>query len=280
MVRGLAPELNRAVDLMPLFSAGELSEGAFRQMIAMEAGVDASDVLSFDLFLVDHTGGRIWGYKDEFVSAGHLDDLQSAYAALKAFLASDNDSDISVYACFDNEEVGSNTKQGAMSTFLRDTLVRINSALGLSEDDFHRALAASMLVSCDNAHALHPAHPEKYDSTNQCRLNGGIVIKEAARQSYCTDAVSRAVFEEILSARNLPYQVFANRSDMPGGSTLGNLSNIQVSMHGIDVGLPQLAMHSVFETTGSRDTALGIQALLAFYDADIVISEADSIKIS
>lgn len=277
---GLAPELNRAVDLMPLFSAGELSEGAFRQMIAMEAGVDASDVLSFDLFLVDHTGGRIWGYKDEFVSAGHLDDLQSAYAALKAFLASDNDSDISVYACFDNEEVGSNTKQGAMSTFLRDTLVRINSALGLSEDDFHRALAASMLVSCDNAHALHPAHPEKYDSTNQCRLNGGIVIKEAARQSYCTDAVSRAVFEEILSARNLPYQVFANRSDMPGGSTLGNLSNIQVSMHGIDVGLPQLAMHSVFETTGSRDTALGIQALLAFYDADIVISEADSIKIS
>ena len=276
---GLTPELNRSVDLMPLFSAGELSEGSFKRMIAKEAGVNEEDVLSWDLFLADHTGGRIWGIQDEFVSAGHLDDLQAAYAALRAFLASDNDTDISVYACFDNEEVGSNTKQGALSTFLRGTLGRINGALGLSEEDLYRALSASMLVSCDNAHAVHPAHPEKYDTVNQCVLNGGIVIKEAARQSYCTDAFSRAAFEEILSTNGIPYQVFANRSDMPGGSTLGNLSNMHVSIHGVDVGLPQLAMHSVFETTGSHDTALGIRALLAFYNANMVISEADAFEV-
>ena len=273
---GLTPELNRSVDLMPLFSAGELSEGSFKRMIAK---VNEEDVLSWDLFLADHTGGRIWGIQDEFVSAGHLDDLQAAYAALRAFLASDNDTDISVYACFDNEEVGSNTKQGALSTFLRGTLGRINGALGLSEEDLYRALSASMLVSCDNAHAVHPAHPEKYDTVNQCVLNGGIVIKEAARQSYCTDAFSRAAFEEILSTNGIPYQVFANRSDMPGGSTLGNLSNMHVSIHGVDVGLPQLAMHSVFETTGSHDTALGIRALLAFYNANMVISEADAFEV-
>ncbi|OFR22242.1 M18 family aminopeptidase [Atopobium sp. HMSC064B08] len=276
---GLTPELNRSVDLMPLFSAGELSEGSFKRMVAKEAGVNEEDALSWDLFLVDHTGGRIWGIQDEFVSAGHLDDLQAAYAALRAFLASDNDADISVYACFDNEEVGSNTKQGALSTFLRDTLSRINGALGLSEEDLHRALSASMLVSCDNAHAVHPAHPEKYDTVNQCVLNGGIVIKEAARQSYCTDAFSRAAFEEILSTNGIPYQVFANRSDMPGGSTLGNLSNMHVSIHGVDVGLPQLAMHSVFETAGSHDTVLGIRALLAFYNANVVISEADAFEV-
>ena len=276
---GLSPEFNRAKDLMPLFSAGELNPGAFNALVADAAGVSQEDIFSRDLFLVDHTGGRIWGAKKEFVSAGHLDDLQCAFVALKAFLASSNEQDISVYTCFDNEEVGSNTKQGAKSTFLKDTLQRVNATLGFTQEDYYRALSASLLVSCDNAHAVHPNYPEKHDVANKPYLNGGMVIKEAARQSYCTDAFSRAIVEAIWKQQNVPYQVFANRSDMPGGSTLGNLSNIQASMHAVDVGLPQLAMHSVYETAGTKDTLLGYQALKAFYDTCVCITDADSFEL-
>lgn len=276
---GLSPELNRAVDLCPLFSAGELPAGAFDEMVAEAAGCEPADVLARDLFLVAHEEPRVWGRAGEFVSAGHLDDLQCAYVALEAFLAADNPGDVSVYACFDNEEVGSGTKQGALSTLLADTLSRTSAALGRTPEEHLRALASSMLVSCDNAHAVHPAHPEKYDAANRCRLNGGLVIKEAANQRYCTDAFSRAALIAVLDRAGVPYQTFANRSDVPGGSTLGNLSNTQVSVHAVDVGLPQLAMHSVFETAGARDTALGIAALEAFYEADLLIDGADGVEI-
>ena len=182
---------------------------------------------------------------------------------------------MSVYCCFDNEEVGSNTKQGAMSTLLADTLGRINAALGKNEEALRRAIAGSMLVSCDNAHAVHPNQSDKSDALNRCVLNGGIVVKEAANQKYCTDAFSRAVFAAVCADAGVPVQVFANRSDMAGGSTLGNLSNTQVSMHAVDVGLPQLAMHSSYETGGTRDVALAIAAVKAFYDADVRIDGAD-----
>lgn len=277
---GLSPELNRAVDLCPLFSAGELSAGAFDEMVAEAAGCEPADVLARDLFLVAHEEPRVWGRAGEFVSAGHLDDLQCAYVALEAFLTAENPHDVSVYACFDNEEVGSGTKQGALSTLLADTLSRTSAALGRTPEEHLRALAGSMLVSCDNAHAVHPAHPEKYDAANRCRLNGGLVIKEAANQRYCTDAFSRAALVAVLERAGVPYQTFANRSDVPGGSTLGNLSNTQVSVHAVDVGLPQLAMHSVYETAGARDTALGIAALTAFYEADLRIDGADSVELA
>ena len=168
-------------------------------------------------------------------------------------MGAENARDISVFCCFDNEEVGSETKQGAMSTFLADALRRINGSLGFDDESYHRALAASMLVSCDNAHAVHSNHAEKCDARNQVVLNGGIVIKEAANQHYCTDAFSRAVFQAICDDADVPTQAFANKSDMAGGSTLGNLSNMQASMHAVDVGLPQLAMHSSYETGGVRD---------------------------
>jgi aspartyl aminopeptidase len=277
---GLEPHLSRAVDLFPLFSAGALPAGSFDEMVAASVGVDPADVLARDLFLVNHEQPRVWGWADEFVSAGHLDDLECAYVALQAFLATDNPHDVSVYACFDNEEVGSNTKQGALSTLLRDVLERTNAALGGTDEGYHRALAASMLVSCDNAHALHPNHPEKHDEVNRCRLNGGVVIKEAANQHYCTDAFSRAAFVAILDAARVPYQTFANRSDMAGGGTLGNLSNVQASMHAVDVGMPQLAMHSAYETAGARDVALGIRAISAFFSADVLIEGADSVTLA
>ena len=202
-----------------------------------------------------------------------------AYALLEAFVAASNASAVTVFACFDNEEVGSETKQGAASTLLADTLSRVNAALGFGAEDYLRALSASMLVSCDNAHAVHPAHPELADPLAGPRLNGGLVVKEAANQHYCTDAFSRAVLTGILDDAGVRYQAFSNRSDMAGGSTLGNISNTQVSLHAVDVGCAQFAMHSCCETAGSRDVALAIRALEAFYAADIRIEGAEAVTL-
>ncbi len=270
---GFAP--NRKVDLCPLFSAGALSAGAFDELLAGRLGVRPQQVLGRDVFLVNRQEPMIWGAEDEFVSAPKLDDLMCAYASLDAFLRSNNQGGVSVYCCFDNEEVGSNTMQGALSTFLPDTLQRLNAALGGTDEMYRRALAASMLVSCDNAHAVHPNHPEKCDEGNRAFLNRGIVVKEAANQKYCTDAFSRAVFCAVCNNAGVPFQRFANRSDMAGGSTLGNLSNMQASMHGVDVGCAQLAMHSAYETAGARDVLLAKRAIQAFYDADLDITNCD-----
>lgn len=268
---------NRQVDLCPLFSAGEMKKGAFDQMVADELGVEVSQILGKDLFLVCRQPGTVWGYKDEFISSPKLDDLQCAFVSLKAFLNARNEHGVNVYCCFDNEEVGSNTKQGAMSTFLYDVLQRLNGALGMDSEDYYRAVAKSFLVSCDNAHAVHPNHPEKTDAVNCTVLNKGIVLKESANQKYTTDAFSRAVFTKVCNEANVPVQTFANRSDILGGSTLGNLSNTQVSVHAVDFGLAQLAMHSTYETAGVKDTQYAIDALEHFYNSNIDIDEANKV---
>ena len=273
-------ELNRAKDLVALFSAGDLKAGAFDQMVADDLGVEREDVLARDLFLYNRQPSVVWGAAGEFLSAPKLDDLGCAYAALEGFLAAGaNEHQVNVYACFDNEEVGSNTKQGAMSTFLKDALVRVNAALGKTDEEYRRAVAGSFMVSCDNAHACHPNHPEKHDEVNRCWLNRGIAIKEAANQHYCSDAFSRAAFIAVCDAADVPHQTFSNRSDMAGGGTLGNLSNTQVSMHGVDVGMPQLAMHSCFETMGARDVQLGVDALAAYYACDLHIVGAETFEV-
>lgn len=269
---------NRQVDLMPLFSAGELKKGDYDKMIASELGVKTKDIISKDLFLVNRQAPAIWGYKDEFASTPKLDDLQCAFSSLKAFLDAKNSSHVNVYCVFDNEEVGSNTKQGAMSTFLKDTLVRLNNSLGYDEEQYHMAVSKSFLVSCDNAHALHPNHPELYDQTNQAVMNKGLVIKEAANQKYTTDAFSRAVFLEICKMADVPTQFFANRSDKVGGSTLGNLSNTQVSLHAVDIGIAQVSMHSSYETCGIKDTGYMVDALTKFFNTNIVINGSDSVE--
>ena len=271
---------NRQVDLCPLFSAGELKKGAFDEMVADELGIEVEQILGKDLFLVNRQEPLIWGLKDEFISSGKLDDLQCAFVSLKAFLNGNNTHGVNVYTCFDNEEVGSTSKQGAMSTFLYDVLKRVNTGLGKSEDEYYQAIAKSFLVSCDNAHAVHPNYAGKYDEVNRSYLNCGPVIKESANQKYTTDAFSRALFTEICNQAGVPVQTFANRSDMVGGSTLGNLSNTQVSMNAVDIGLPQLAMHSSFETAGIKDTAYAIQALTKYYNSDIEINESQGIKIN
>ena len=272
-------KFNRQIDLCPLFSSGELKQGDFSRMIAEELCVSPEDILSKDLFVVNRAKPVLWGWKDEFISSGKLDDLACAFTSLKAFTAAHNEHAVNVYCCFDNEEVGSNTKQGAMSTFLYDTLQRINLSLGKTAEDWYRAVSGSFLVSCDNAHAVHPNHPEKTDAVNCAYMNKGIVIKESANQKYTTDAFSRALFTALCNDAHVPVQTFANRSDSLGGSTLGNLSNTQVSMHCVDIGLPQLAMHSSYETAGAMDTVYAVQALTTFFSTNIVISEAECIEL-
>lgn len=271
---------NRASDLYPLVSAGDLEAGSLDTLLADALEVEPAQIVARDLFLVNHERGRVWGATSEFVSSPRLDDLMCAYTSLAAFVGTANEQVVSVYACFDNEEVGSETKQGAASTLLADTLARLNAAMGYTDEDLRRALSASVLVSCDNAHAMHPAHPEKADEANAPRLNGGLAVKEAANQHYCTDAFSRAAFTAVLDQAGAAYQGYANRSDMAGGSTLGNISNMQVSVHAVDVGCAQLAMHSCMETAGARDVELAIEALGAFYAANIRIDGADSIELA
>ena len=269
---------NPAQDLVALYAGGE-QKGSFDREIAAAAGCQPEDIVARDLFLYNNQPGTVWGPAGEFLSAPRLDDLACVFACTQGFLTAHETTAIPVLCVFDNEEIGSETKQGAMSTLLADTLSRLNAALGHSCEDLRCAIAKSMLVSCDNAHAVNPNHPERFDEGNRVFLNQGIVVKEAANQKYCTDAFSRAAFCAICDNAEIPYQAFANRSDSPGGSTLGNLSNTQVSMHGVDVGLPQLAMHSSFETIGVRDVTLATRALKAFYNADLRIDGADSIEL-
>lgn len=266
---------NQQVDMLPLFSAGECGENSYYELIAQELGVKPEDVVGCDLYLYPRVAPSLWGAKEEFISSPRLDDLQCAYTSMKALVDSYNPHGVNVCCCFDNEEVGSGTKQGALSTFLRDVLQRVHAALGHAPEDYFRAVAKSFMVSCDNAHAVHPNHPEKTDGENCVYMNQGIVVKFSANQKYTTDGISAAIFMQLCKDAQVPVQTFANRSDMAGGSTLGNLSTQQVSLHTVDVGLPQLAMHSTYETAGVKDSTYMVQALTAFYNTDLDITDSD-----
>ncbi len=260
---------NPAVDTLPL--CGEASDaGSLRLRVAEAVGVSEDDILTTDLFVYNPQAGVEWS---GFVSAPRLDDLQCAFASLSAFLeagkADAAPHAVPVFCLFDNEEVGRQTKQGAASTFLYDTLSRLCSVMELTPADMARRLASSFLVSCDNAHAVHPNHPEYQDKNHAVYMNGGIVVKYNANQRYTTDAVSAAVFGLICERAGVPVQRYANRADMPGGSTLGNIANTRVSLNTVDIGLAQLAMHSAFETAGARDTEMMARALTVFFRSHI-----------
>lgn len=263
MIPNLAIHMNREAnngvsynpqkDLQPLFAVGN-TDRTLLEIIAEQTGVKKEDIISHDLFLYNRMPGTVWGADREFVSSARLDDLQCAFASMEGLLRAQNHESIAVHCVMDNEEVGSGTKQGAASTFLKDTLLRINMGLGRTYEEYLMTLAGSFMVSADNAHALHPNYTDKTDPTNHPVLNKGIVIKFNANQKYCTDAVSAAIFKELCTKAGVPYQTFVNRSDIAGGSTLGNISNTQVPMNTVDIGLPQLAMHSPYETAGVKDT--------------------------
>ena len=265
---------NPAVDMLPLFCEGD-EKGSFRALIAKTAGCEEKDILTTDLVVYNPQYGTEW---NGFISAPRLDDLQCAFGALEAFTSAKKAKNLPVYCLFDNEEVGSQTKQGAASTFIACVLERISECLGLSSSEHYGKIANSFMLSCDNAHAVHPNHPEYQDKNHAVYINKGIVIKYNANQRYTSDAVSAAIFQLVCEEAGVPFQRYANRADMPGGSTLGNIANTQVSLNTVDIGLPQLAMHSSYETAGAKDTEYYVKALSCFYGKSLLMESDGNYK--
>lgn len=259
-------EFNLQKDMIPLLADKGDGYSELDSIIADALGVAKENIYGEDLFLYNRSEGTVWGANNEYISAPMIDDLQCAYASLQGFLENNDTKTISVYACFDNEEVGSTTLQGAASSFLQDTLERIADSLGLTAEDYHRMLANSWMLSEDNGHAVHPNHPEKTDADNHVYMNGGIVIKSHAGQKYTTNALGVALCRDICEKLDIPYQFFANRSDEAGGSTLGNIASSRVPIKTVDIGLAQLAMHSSYETAGAKDTEYMIKFNKGFFE--------------
>ena len=265
---------NPAIDTLPIM--GEWHDGFdFNKFLLEELQLKDGEVISFDLYLYNRQKPAYIGINKELLASGREDDLAATYTTLDGFINSEQNKHISVYASFDNEEVGSLTKQGANSTFLQDTLKRIVKCLGGKQDDYQKAMASSMMLSIDNAHANHPNHPELSDKTTDVELNKGIVIKYNANQSYTSDALSSSIVKVICNENNIPYQEFTNRSDLRGGSTLGNLSESEVSLTTVDIGIAQLAMHSSYETLGSKDLSYMSTFVKAYFDRNITFVGCD-----
>lgn len=265
-----------AVDMFP--TIGQEKE-SFNQILANYLKIEEKDIMNYDLYVYNHQDGYFWGQQDEFISSPKLDDLQCAYTTLLGFIKSEKNPNISVYCCFDNEEVGSTTRQGANSTFLEDVLNRISLSLNQKKEDFYKALALSLMISADNAHAIHPNHPELTDQLNKVSINQGIVIKFNASQSYTSDAISSSIFKMICHNVKVPVQSFTNKSGTRGGSTLGNISATHVSILSVDIGLAQLAMHSACETSGTIDNEYMVKAMKEFYECYLSMDENNQIQI-
>ena len=257
---------NPAIDLLPLLSQDAKAD--FVEFLANEAGCKKEDVLGYDLYVYNRTPATRIGMNNEFFSAPRIDNLMCAYGTLQGFINGQSENSVSVFYSADNEETGSATKQGAGSVFLSDVIDRICESFGI---DRKRALASSMLVSADNGHAKHPNHPELSDAKNAPHLNGGVVIKNNAAQKYTTDGISASVFGKICAHAGVPTQQYANRSDMPGGSTLGSIATTLTPMLSVDIGMAQLAMHSAYETAGADDIDHLIGAITAFYNIDLTV---------
>ena len=264
-------DINPQRDLLPL--AGLTKYESVNEILEHKLGINKDTIMSYDLSVYNRDQAKLVGVDKELFVSPRIDNLECAYTSLQAFLNSNNDSKINVYASFNNEEVGSTTKQGAASTFLKEVLTRI---VGNTEE-YYQALANSFLVSADNAHAVHPNRGDLADPTNQVFMNKGIVIKHNANQRYTTDALSNAYFQLVCANAHAKYQHYTNRSDQRGGSTLGSISSTQVSIPSVDIGLAQLAMHSSLETAGVEDFNEMIKALTSFYNANFKV-ENDQIK--
>lgn len=261
-------KISTQTEMMPIISLDE--KFSLKKLIAENTNIEESNILGYDLFLYNRNDGTFWGAEDEFIASPKLDDLECVYSTFKGFLNSSkteskNTTNCNVFAVFDNEEVGSGSRQGADSTFLQDTLKRINICLNRDEQDFMTAIANSFLISADNAHAIHPNYADKSDPINRPKINAGIVIKSNASQKYTSDALSSANFKRICQKASVPYQIFTNNSNVAGGSTLGNISTSHVSILSVDIGLAQWAMHSPFESAGSKDIEYLIKAITTFY---------------
>ena len=253
------------MDTIPLLGSKE-AKGKWDALLEQAAG---GKILAHDLYLYVRDKAKVWGIDNEYISAQALDDLECAWGCTQGFLSAQKNGCINVLSIFDSEEVGSASVQGAGSTLLSDVLERICAALKL---DLKQMVAKSFLVSADNAHGIHPNHPELADPTNAPVLGSGVVLKFNATLRYCTDGLSAAIFRKVCEKAEVPLQTYCNRADMPGGSTLGCISLAHVSVPTVDIGLAQLAMHSCYETAAAADLAHLEKAIAAYYGADLAIT--------
>ena len=256
---------NPATDTIPLLGDRDV-KGMFGRMIAQQAG---GRILGHDLFLYLRQNSTVWGIEQEFLSAQALDDLQCAWGCLQGFLNASESGSVPMYCVFDSEEVGSRSVSGADSTMLTSTMNRIARYL---DANLARMMAQSFLVSADNAHAIHPNHPELADPNNAPVMNGGIVVKFNASQRYTTDAVAASVFRSVCNRAGVPTQTYYNRPDIPGGSTLGYVSLTHVSVPTADIGLAQLAMHSCYETAGVLDSLYLEKAMTTYFSSTLTVT--------
>lgn len=265
-------------EMLPILRSEESQDHLIR-LIAENAGVEPQAVKGCDLYLYNRERGTVFGAENEFIASGRIDNLENVYLSLSAFLHSKRTEALKLFAAFDNEETGSLTRQGAESTFFSETTERINEALGVSRTEAMRRLASSFILSVDNAHAMHPNYAGKADPVNRPRLNGGVVLKFNASGRYTTDAVSAAVVRLLAQRAEVPLQEYHNRSDIAGGSTLGNLMNRSISVASADIGLAQLAMHSAYETAGAKDAAYMERLLTAFYNTTIIAEPGGRLRL-
>ena len=256
---------NPAVDTLPLLGS-KAAAGKLNKLLEKAAG---GKILGHDLYLYVRQKATVWGMDKEYISSAALDDLECAWCCTQGFLRSQDSGSIPMLCVFDSEEVGSSSVQGAASRLLEDTIRRICAALSLDES---RMLANSFMVSADNAHALHPNHPEYADSANAPVMGGGVVLKFNASQRYTTDGLSAAIFRKVCAKANVSVQTYCNRADIPGGSTLGNISLSHVSVPSADIGRAQLAMHSSYETAAVADAISLEEAMTAFYGHSLKVS--------
>ena len=240
-------------------------DGYLVKLIAKELRVKEDEILDFDLYLYEYEKGMIIGAEEEFISAGRLDNLAMVHAGLEALVNTEGNTGVNVLACFDNEEIGSSTRQGADSETLPHILERILIALGKDREDLFRAYANSFMISADLAHAIHPNTSEKYDPINRAVINGGPVIKISAAQRYTSDSVTSGAYEMLCNRAGVPVQKFVNRSDERGGSTIGPISSTHLPIKSVDIGTPILAMHSIRELGGVEDQGYVIKSFLEFY---------------
>ena len=263
-------DYNPQKDMQPIY--GLTGSRSLTHLLAEELGVDKTAMLAWDLVLCPRQKPVALGTEGELFQAPRIDDLGCAWACLEGLISARGQETAGQVCClFDNEEVGSGTRQGALSTFLPDVLARLACCLGMDSQEQRMALAGSMLLSADNGHAVHPKFGEKSDPANRVYPNGGVVVKYSANQKYTTNALTAGVFKAICQKAGVPVQTFANRADEPGGSTLGNLLGQQVSIPMVDIGMAQLAMHAAVETAGSRDPDYLAAACAAFYESGLTV---------
>ena len=271
---GMQPEINSSLtlniakDLQPLFSAAD-AKTSLMSLVAETVGVNEEDIISHDLVLYNRNEPTAFGAEREFFLAPRIDDLSCAYSVLEGFISASQSNSVAVVALFDNEEIGSESKNGAASTFLSDVLHRICP----DSEAYMRKIAESFMVSADVAHAIHPNSPELSDRNNAPVLNGGVVIKYNANQRYATDGEAAAIFSVICERASVPYQNFTVRADKPCGSTIGHISATKVSVPTVDIGIAQLSMHSANETMGARDLEYTANAMREYFSSSLAVNE-------